>query len=187
MANNFSFALNRALGCLEMTQLSFANAVGISHSMITKLLAGEEAHRKTYVKIFAFLRKDPGRQQMTKELMLAHLRDVVSGIGMEDEYNGADLAVSTVGEAAISHIFQGLPRTILAAFYAIGAAAKYDDAVYNGLMSLAELACAIQPQGGGGFPKHSFSAALRKPAGSKRLLGGSLGELFLKIDAPDEQ
>ena len=187
MANNFSFALNQALGGLEMTQLSFANAVGISHSMITKLLAGEEAHRKTYVKIFAFLRKEPSRELVAKELMLAHLRDVVSGIGMENEYDGAELAVSTSGEAAISHIFRGLPPSILAAFYAIGAIAKRNDAVYNSLMSLAELACEIQPQGGGGFPKHWFSAALRKPAGSKRLLGGSLGDLLLKISSPDEQ
>lgn len=187
MASNFSLALNQALADLEMTQLAFANAVGISHSMVTKLLAGEEAHRKTYEKIFAFLRKEPIRQSMAKQLLLAHLRDTVSGIGMEDGYDPSDLAVSTVGEAAVSHIFHGLPKTILAAFYAIGTVAKRNDAVYNGLMSLAEIAGEVLPQGGGGFPKQSFSAALRKPAGSKRLLGGSLGDLFMKIDAPDEQ
>jgi hypothetical protein len=105
----------------------------------------------------------------------------------ELKYDEADLTVSTAEEAAVSHIFQGLPQTILAAFYALGPVAKQNDVVYNGLMALAEFAIELQPRGGGGFPKQFFTAALRKPAASRRLLGGSLGDLFMKIGVSDDR
>ena len=182
----FALALNQALNGLGLTQLAFAKAIGLSHSMVTKLLSGEEAHRKTYVKIFAYFRDVPSRRTAAKRLMEAYLRDVVNDIGMDDEYSQADLTVSTTRDAVVSHVFHGLPVTILAAFYAIGPVAKQNDTVHNGLMSLAEIAGELGPKGGTEFPKQFFSAALHKPAGSRRLLGGSLGDLFSKLGAPED-
>ena len=154
---------------------------------MTRLLAGEEAHRKTYLKIFAFLRGENKTRTTAKMLMEAYLRDVARDIGMQDEYDQAELTISTRKEKAVAHLFRGIPDIIFATFYALGAVAKNNDIIFNGLMTLAETAVSLDRQSTAGFPENFFSTGLRKPPTSHHMLGGSLGDLFSKIYFSDAE
>jgi hypothetical protein len=76
-------------------------------------------------------------------------------------------------------MFARLPHHINLALYQVGHKAKFNDSIQNSLMALAETSLEVEPRGAGGsFPHGFFASFLSKPAGSRRLVGGSLGEII---------
>ena len=164
MRSHFAHALSQVLSELNMTQLAFASAVGVSHSLVTKLLYGEEAHRKTYEKIFSYVRTLPGRDALVQELLVAHLRDVVAGTGMADRYYVNERTLSVLSPDDIAKALSSFPPSIMNALVLIGLAARKDAHVENSLMSLAKFAISLQTP----HQQHYFESVLhgRSPSTS---------------------
>lgn len=178
----FPETLKSILHQLDLTQAQLASSSQLSPSMIVKLIAGDDAHRTTYQKVFDYFKKDHPSE--AKRLMEAHLMDIAAQFGLEAAYTPR-VKLTSRKEKTILHMFAGLPPEIMMALYAVGHAAPKKNSVKNALLALAELTNEIS-DARTGFPLGYFSSRLAVPRESKwRLLGGSLGDKISSLTDPE--
>jgi transcriptional regulator with XRE-family HTH domain len=190
-AHHFADALASAISELQLSQKDFAEKACVSPAMVAKLLARKPGRLETYRKIFAVfhdaLAEDGDRRRRAIGIRLAQafLRDTLESAGLSDQTLGTrlDVRVERGHGQAVNHMFAGLPRPILLALYAVGSEARKDDDTRNQLLTLAE---AVSGKSPGGFPKDFFASSLSKPPAPRRLVGGSLGDLLLKLGDSEE-
>ncbi len=183
---HFAEALGSALKELEISQKQFAASAGMSPAMVAKLISKRPGRPETYRKVFNFFRADfaddgdSPRKRAALRLARAFIQDTMAAVGIRE---GFELEVHAKGDHAHSdavlHMFGDLPRMILLALFGVGVAAKSDDITRNQLLALAEACSGSSP---GGFPKEFFASALSKPPPSRRLIGGSVGDLLMQLD-----
>lgn len=191
-ARYFSDALNFVIVTLDMTQHAFSASVGLSQSMITKLLSGEEAHRSTYRKIFMFLTSDSKHRSLAKRLLDAYMRDVVRDFTQEDEFQAVNYSALSDRDSAIASLFRSRTTTTLLALSVLGAAADKHHSVLDALVSLANVSDELI--GGHSTPAPGIvkvtapkSARSRSSIPRKfRLNGGSFGEMIAKLNSWEE-
>jgi transcriptional regulator with XRE-family HTH domain len=145
----FAIALADLLAKTHQTQDQFAQAVGISDSMLNKLLHGGPAHKKTYTLIFNHAHALGDRA--AAHLWLAYIHDLKGQFGLRyvprEDHETNDFA----GEA-----FYGFPSTITHALAEVGRAAISSPSFFNVLMSLA------QHVNAGGMDETFFAGSLKR-------------------------
>ncbi len=184
----FSSALNSLIVRLEFTQAGFADAVGISVSMVSKLLGGERAHESTYVKVFGYCQKAMpesetlSRKQAVMDLWEAYSKDVMDQFGIFDSEQDFTEAIKAEakGRKIVSNLFLGLPPVDIFALYAVGQAACRSSAMHNLLVSLAQQACEHY-KFPNPIPPFFFPQALEAPKGSPRMGELAFTEMLMDL------
>jgi transcriptional regulator with XRE-family HTH domain len=182
---NFAYALSHLLHELDFTQREFAEKIGVSQSMITKLMKGEPGKLETYQKVFGWFRDDfkedhgQPERRLGIALLEAYLKDTISALELlDDEFDRLGLVptLRTESDNSIQNMFGQFSPVVLLALYTIGIHSKSDKG-HNVLMGLAELMSE-----GTSPPTGFFSQHVRKPD-TPRAVGGSMGELMLRLSS----
>jgi len=185
---HFPEALRSAVAELNLTQQEFADEVGISVALLTKIFRGELVHRKSLRLLLEFFRKptlrEKGKATATR-LITAYLQDAFEQFGVPDE-NAEEIDLKpeliTRRQRVVLSLFEQMPKQLLLALHCIGTAAKNDTPLRDTLLAMADMA---NSQHKCGFTPHYFRQDIaipikRKPAQGRsfpELLGGSLGEI----------
>ena len=185
----FPEALRAAVAELDLLQQEFADKVGISVALLTKIFRGELVHRKSLRLLLNFFRKpDQGErgQKIAHQLITAYLQDAFEEFGVpEEEAEEIDLKpeLLTKRQRTVLSLFESIPGSVLAALHCLGAPAKTDIPLRDTLFSMADM---VNSQHKSGFPSGYFRRGIEKPAVKKAdqgrsfpdMLGGSMGEII---------
>lgn len=167
-----------------MTQSHFAREVGLSHTMIGKLIKGEPGKIETYRKILGYfdedlreLRETPNRKYGVA-LLDAYFMDTLDALQLPTEEEGlwrVTSKIRTISEDTIGNLFCNFSREVLLALEVIGSATNTEHG-FNLLMTMAE-----SLNNGKRPPKGFFAQFIRKPKERVRLTG-SLSAWSAKLD-----
>lgn len=189
-ARHLPYALDQTIGELGLTREGFAELIGISTSMVAKLLRGERAHESTYLKLFGHFKRgfktdaEPAVKRMAAGLLRAHFQDLKDTFGLGDDQGDvvdASVHIGSEADLLLSGMFRDLPDPVVLALYAVGRSARGHDNIYNALMTLAELSGGTGSTGGSGFPAGYFTRNLHKPREPASFIGGSLGAIVMGL------
>lgn len=185
--SSFARALDEAIDHLGISRTDFAKSVKISQSLVSKVLAGEEVHRKTLKKIFSFLTKvSPKHAQAA---LRACLRDLASDVAPGISADASSTSSSRNRSAAVLGAFGQLSTTMILALETVATAAEQDESVHNSLMALADLV-ARKVAGHPELGRQFFAPAVVKPPLGRRpgkrqefrLIGGSVGDFISALN-----
>ncbi len=180
----FPQALHSLICQLGFSQQQFAEELGISDSLVTKLLKGERAHENSYVKIFRYCRTEmPQTQEFSREqavmnLWDAYAKDMMAQFEIFTETNTNTIIQEVMrAQKIIGELFRGMGPQLIFALYSIAQASLRNEAFHNLLMSLAQCSLDLHPSHT--IPKNYFQNSVVKHADGIIAHGGTFGEQVL--------